>query len=1035
MSKDEDNSSKPRGIRARLRQQRRAWNSSEDEVRSRPTSLDLGRNNAPVMLGSTGMHSLTTVHIRGSGYYRDNDDDDGPAGLALGEFGDYCDDVAEAPEEDDEYPYASHQQDAAKPSGAIVRSPSLGPTQATGDGTGPLPKAAAPSKRRVSINSVPGYGTDVSGARGKGKADFSVSEDYGGHTDDEHSIVNSGNYSYDYSYDDEGGELGDESPGALAADDFDADGELNAVYLKRNADFHMLFRHIPINELLIDDYGCALQRDILVQGRLYLTEDFVCFYSNIFGWVTNLIIAFDEIVSIEKKMTALIIPNAIQVSTLHAKHFFGSFIYRDSAFNQLYDLWGKSRNEKNAGLPEIGQAEDGDGAGDVSRHREDVLNAYQSLSEDEDHEPGEGSDFEEEGSVSDSSEHGEGESVSDVEGAAVDGVAAAAGDEKRPSVVDLAASAGAGEASEATVANGSIRASAAVNGSAAGTSASNTPMDLSRNHSHLSATTTKVQGTDANGTPTVGGSAASLAATAANGQPTVEHPRTSLLARIPKTPDGTDAGSLASSVRGKKHQAAGSSGGYQPPLHKPTTCPCGSDSMPAHNSMEALDAVFPLPMPLLFRIVFSASVPSDIQKLYMPADLVSKDELDGSCTKRIKECGSLDVKTEGWVPDPNNPELEMCIYSYEKPLGFSIGPKSTVVEDTFRITAKDFAKAVVVDQVVRTPNVPSGTAFFVKIRHCLTWASGPSNQPPGGWSHYRMTFELEWVKSSWLKGAIEKGSVDSNKLAAELSEKYIREWIAAHPSLEVKPQSSIGLTKDLAIASGGSSAAASAHKRSRKPPGRKSKRDTSPRGLRMEELLGVDSTERSGAQLQPEARGDRHVSVARNSGIMAAGPVGVSPGAIDALLATLADKADTAAVAMRDEENALAWKRRAEASWLGWLCYYSVYPLRCAARRTARATHSALSDPVVGPLLAFAMLFLLVVSNLWRFAPVSIETPATPLGTHRGSGILGTVSSLVQGPSHVHVDGMRQIRDSVDALAEQVASMNQRLQELLEKQG
>ncbi|KAJ2685717.1 hypothetical protein IWW39_004103 [Coemansia spiralis] len=1031
MSKDEDNSGKPRGIRARLRQQRRVWNSSEDEVRSRPTSLDLGRNNMPIMLGSTGMHSLTTVHTRGSGYYQDDDDDDGPAGLALGEFGDYCDDVAEAPEEDDEYPNVNQQRDAAKPSGAIARSPSLGPTQATGNGTGPQSKAAAPSKRRVSINSVPGHSSNVGGARGKANIDYSVSEDYGGHTDDERSIVNSGNYSYDYSYDDEGGEHDDESHGALAADDFDADGELNAVYLKRNADFHMLFRHIPINELLIDDYGCALQRDILVQGRLYLTEDFVCFYSNIFGWVTNLIIAFDEIVSIEKKMTALIIPNAIQVSTLHAKHFFGSFIYRDSAFNQLYDLWGKSRNEKNAGLPEIGQAEDGDGAGDVSRHREDVLNAYQSLSEDdEDRRVGEGSDFEEEGSVSDSSDHGEGESVSDVEGTAANGVVAATGDGKRPSVADMTTGAGAGEASEVALANGSIHASAASNGSAAGTSASNTPVDLSRNHSHLSATTTKAPGTEANGTPTVGGSAASLAATGASGQPTVERPRTSLLARIPKTPDGTDAGSLASSARMKKHQAADGNGGYQPPMHKPTTCPCGSNGATAHYSMEALDAVFPLPMPLLFRIVFSASAPPDVQNLYMPVDLVSKEELDGSCTKRIKECGNLDVKTEGWVPDPNNPELEMCIYSYERPLGFSIGPKSTVVEDTLRITAKDFAKVVVVDQEVRTPNVPSGTAFYAKIRHCFTWASGPGNQPPGGWSHYRVTFELEWVKSSWLKGAIEKGSVDSNKQVAEQSEKYIREWIAAHPSLEVKPLSSIGLARDLAAVSGGSSAATSAHKRSRKPPGRKNKRDTSPRGLRMEELLGVDAMERSSVLLQPESGGDRRASVARNSGIVTAGPVSVAPGAIDALLATLADKADTAAVAMRDEENALAWKRRAEASWPGWLCYHSVYPLCCAARRTARAAHSAMSDPVAGPLLVFAMVFLLVVSNLWRFAPVSIKSPSAPLGT----GILGTVSNLVQGPSLVHVDGMRQIRESVDALAEQMLSMNQRLQELLEKQ-
>ena len=34
------------------------------------------------------------------------------------------------------------------------------------------------------------------------------------------------------------------------------------------------------------DYSCALQKDILVQGRLYISPEFVCFYANIFRWET-----------------------------------------------------------------------------------------------------------------------------------------------------------------------------------------------------------------------------------------------------------------------------------------------------------------------------------------------------------------------------------------------------------------------------------------------------------------------------------------------------------------------------------------------------------------------------------------------------------------------------------------------------------------------------------------------------------------------------------------------------------------------------
>ncbi|KAJ2887205.1 hypothetical protein IWW38_005167, partial [Coemansia aciculifera] len=486
------------------------------------------------------------------------------------------------------------------------------------------------------------------------------------------------------------------------------------------------------------------------------------------------------------------------------------------------------------------------------------------------------------------------------------------------------------ESDNSAAAAGSIKVAGSTNGSAADTSASSTPADLSRAQSDLS---TKVPGTGAGATPAVAGSAASLAAAAAAAiattattsgptQPLPPIPQapgkpgvssTSLLARIPKTPDGTDAGSLESpsvavaAGRGgaKKHQASGSVARPPVPLHRPTTCPCGSSGKTAHYSMEALDAVFPLSLPLLFRIVFSASVPSDIERLYMPADFVSKDELERSCTKRIKECGNMNVKTEGWVPDPSDNGLEMCIYSYEKPLGFAIGPKSAVVEDTFRITVKDFDKVVVVDQVVRTPYVPSGTAFFVKIRHCLTWASGPGNQPPGGWSHYRMTFEVEWVKSSWIKSAIEKGSVDSNKQAAELSEKYIREWVAAHPGLEVKPQSAIG---GLDVSAAAVAAAAAGHKRGRKPLVRKSKRDASPRGLRMEELLGADSSERS-SQLKEEA--ERRVERGVNGG-----PLHASSAAalIDGAAGSSGVPPLGMVMAAGSDSVAAAWKRRAEAS-------------------------------------------------------------------------------------------------------------------------
>ena len=108
---------------------------------------------------------------------------------------------------------------------------------------------------------------------------------------------------------------------------------------KRNREFHALFRSVPDNDYLLDDYGCALQREILIQGRMYVSEAHLCFNSNIFGWVTNLVVAFADVVSIEKRSTAGIFPNAIQIATPHAKHIFASFISRDSVFDLLVNIW------------------------------------------------------------------------------------------------------------------------------------------------------------------------------------------------------------------------------------------------------------------------------------------------------------------------------------------------------------------------------------------------------------------------------------------------------------------------------------------------------------------------------------------------------------------------------------------------------------------------------------------------------------------------------------------------------------------------
>lgn len=108
---------------------------------------------------------------------------------------------------------------------------------------------------------------------------------------------------------------------------------------KRNREFHQIFKRIPPNEKLIDEFGCALSKDILVQGRMYLSEHYICFNSNILGWVTNIIIPLQEVIQIEKKSTAVLFPNGMIIRTLYHKYVFATFLSRDSTFALITNVW------------------------------------------------------------------------------------------------------------------------------------------------------------------------------------------------------------------------------------------------------------------------------------------------------------------------------------------------------------------------------------------------------------------------------------------------------------------------------------------------------------------------------------------------------------------------------------------------------------------------------------------------------------------------------------------------------------------------
>ena len=95
-------------------------------------------------------------------------------------------------------------------------------------------------------------------------------------------------------------------------------------------------------------------------------------------------------------------------------------------------------------------------------------------------------------------------------------------------------------------------------------------------------------------------------------------------------------------------------------------------------------------------------------------------------------------------------------YTYTKPLNGPIGPKKTkcVIKD--RLIEFDTDKYILVEQITTTPDVPSGNSFQVKTKIFLSWAENNSTRI------YSVTV-VEWSGRSWIKGAVEKGSIDGQK--------------------------------------------------------------------------------------------------------------------------------------------------------------------------------------------------------------------------------------------------------------------------------
>ena len=91
----------------------------------------------------------------------------------------------------------------------------------------------------------------------------------------------------------------------------------------------------------MDEFNCGYSGNIVVTGKIYITNKRLCFYSpfndkNIFFQSTFIQIPKDQILKIQKKHNAKIFDNSIEITKTNLETlFFTSFVSRNQCYNLM----------------------------------------------------------------------------------------------------------------------------------------------------------------------------------------------------------------------------------------------------------------------------------------------------------------------------------------------------------------------------------------------------------------------------------------------------------------------------------------------------------------------------------------------------------------------------------------------------------------------------------------------------------------------------------------------------------------------------
>lgn len=125
-------------------------------------------------------------------------------------------------------------------------------------------------------------------------------------------------------------------------------------YFKHNKSFNKLFPEIPVWDSLAHAFTCSLQKEVLYHGKLFVSQNHVCFYSSVLLKDTKVVIPVSSIKDVKKHGSAL---SMLSIQTAEEKYSFVSLRNREKCYKLLQSVCSYAQAEAVNSSPHLAVAE------------------------------------------------------------------------------------------------------------------------------------------------------------------------------------------------------------------------------------------------------------------------------------------------------------------------------------------------------------------------------------------------------------------------------------------------------------------------------------------------------------------------------------------------------------------------------------------------------------------------------------------------------------------------------------------------------